>query len=134
VRKGGNILCNFYITFNDTSFPSDPWLDFPVIVLDWWLEGYLTLRRTGRSVENSFMNGPFEFTSEMKGEIIKLIFRQRTAKGTKEVGESIELTLKEYENELIRVAELLLDVLDRLLVSGRDLDNLRANLALVRSI
>ena len=41
-------------------FPEAGWIDFPVVILGWWLEALGALECG--TIECSFMDGPFEFT------------------------------------------------------------------------
>lgn len=125
VRTGGNIFCNFYILVNEWAYPSNTWQDFPVIVLTWWIEGYLKLCRAGTPVVNSFMNGPFEFVSTIEKENVILTFRQRTITGVIEMGSPSVLRLYEYKSGLIEAAEQLLKAMEGHAASGQDLDNLK---------
>jgi len=124
IQAGGNILCDFHIRIDQQPFPSDPWLDLPVIVLTWWLKGYLELIKTNVPVENDLMNGPFLFVSRLAGDKVTLTFWQRTVVDKIEMG-SADTTLHEYRTELVRAAEHLLNELDRHSVSSPDISNLR---------
>jgi hypothetical protein len=128
IQAGGNILCDFRIQVNQQAFPSDPWLDFPVIVLAWWLKGYLELIKTNGPVENDFMNGPFLFVSRLIAHNVTLTLWQSTVTNRIELG-SAKLALDEYRIELVRAAGHLLNELDRHSVSTPDVSNLRSVLA-----
>ena len=134
VRAGGNILCTLYILVDNWPFPSDSWLDFPVIVLSWWLEGCLEMYKVDEPIENSFMNGPFEFTSLKDGESVRLTFTKRTLAGAIELRPPVRILLDEYRNELVRTTQELLDALDKYSASGQDVDNLRIALDSLRSL
>lgn len=124
IEKQRNILCNFYISLDDWIFPSLDWLDFPVIVLGWWLEGYINSLK-GEIVENSFMNGPFGFTSVIEQKSIKFDFFQETKLGRKFIASYTNVSVKDYEKELLRVTNNLLTSLEKESLLNQDIQNLK---------
>ncbi len=125
VQPKGNLQANFFIMAEGKPYPSDPWWDFPVIVLSWWLEGFKTMIQTGISVENSFMNGPFEFGSQLVGDQVRLTFWKRTRSGNVEVRPSLDLTTEQYKSGLIQAANHLIGILDKYSITGADIKNLK---------
>jgi len=58
-NNSNNITGIIYFGINDYFFPEKGWYDFPIIVLNWWLEGLKEIKynRTKR-IELNFMDGP----------------------------------------------------------------------------
>jgi hypothetical protein len=134
VRKNGNILCNFYLKIEQYYFPSKNWLDFPVIVLGWWLDGYRKLFEAKEPIINSLMNGPYGFTSQLiDSNSVKLCFFQRSRSGERELFTHI-LPIDEYKGSLIQAAEDLINVLEGRLAENKDVDQLKFILNEVRSL
>jgi hypothetical protein len=127
-REGRNILCGFHLRIGEESFPGENWLDFPVIVLAWWLDGYIILTETTEPVENLFMNGPFEFVSRARGKVVELTFWRRTLTGRIKERSPIRLSLRDYKNSLTAAAQKLVNTLVAHSVSSPDLDKLKTAL------
>jgi hypothetical protein len=125
IEAGKNALLNFYINIEGQPFPGNPFLDFPVIVLGWWLEGYMQLVNNGEPVENTFMNGPFEFESALNGEEVFLSFRERTRAGKREARKPITITLAEYKSGLVQASQALVDSLSQFSAGSKDIDFLK---------
>ncbi len=126
IRRGGNIRCDTHISVDSEDFPDKFFKDFPVIVLSWWIEGYVQMLEGNRVVKNSFMDGPFEFTTQKLEDVIRLDRYERKLAGNRRIGSTIEVSLQEYRNELIRVSQQLVGVLERCDVSGVDFETLKA--------
>ncbi len=126
VSAKGNILCEMHVVVGGQPFPDDSWRDFPVIVLAWWLDGVLQIRDGASSVENSFMNGPFEFAVAALDDKITLSPRKRRVQGSEPVGNDVEMPAIEYRDEVVRAAEALIRELDMRSAGGKDLEYLRA--------
>jgi len=126
IRRGGNIRCDTHISVDDENFPDTFFKDFPVVILSWWIEGYFQMLGEERVIKNSFMDGPFEFTTQRCGHDIWLERYERKLIGNRKLGSTVEIPLQEYHNELSRTAQHLIDMLDNLSVSGGDIDTLKA--------
>ncbi len=50
VARNGNPLSQIALVYEDDAFPSRDWLDFPVVVLAWWLKDYFKLIRSHKTV------------------------------------------------------------------------------------
>ncbi|QIR36395.1 hypothetical protein HCG51_06230 [Tolypothrix sp. PCC 7910] len=124
ISKQGNLLSQFYISINEWVFPSRSWLDFPVIVLNWWIEGYINLFKQTNPIENSFMNGPYEFTSSIIGKNVELKFFQTTKLGNQEVG-SYCILLNDYRAALIQATNNLLKAIEQESFSNSDIEQLK---------
>jgi hypothetical protein len=127
-RAGGNAICEIHIESENVPFPSISWRDFPIIILAWWIRGYVAIAGTAGSVGNSFMNGPYEFVSTVDQGKVAICMRRRTRTNDVEVGNTLIISERSYRNELIRAAKLLLNAVDRYAISGPDVDNLRVEL------
>ncbi len=134
LQAKGNASCKFYLLIDEWPFPSNSWRDFPLIVLNWWLEAFLILSKTGVAVNNNFMNGPFEYICEKRGEMVLLSFGERTLADTLEIQSAVELAFSEYKNTLVHTAEEFLAVLNSYSVFGEDLNKLMQALESVRSL
>ncbi|MBN3941447.1 MAG: hypothetical protein V7L21_34390 [Nostoc sp.] len=133
VKRGGNILCNFYLEVNEIYFPDNPWLDFPVIVLKWWIDNCILLINTDGEIDNSFMNGPYEFITVKNQDSIKLSFRKRSLNNFDDIATPVEIPFSTYRQALLQAADILINALEQYSVSGRELDKLKASVNLFRS-
>ena len=70
-EAGGNLSVECYICLEGCSFPTVNHFDFPVIILSWWLENILALKETLQPCVNSFMDGPYSFTTAPAGDAIE---------------------------------------------------------------
>lgn len=58
--KTGNVTGVIFLEWRGASFPEQGWLDFPVILLGWWMDAWLQLEvPTRREVQWVFMEGPY---------------------------------------------------------------------------
>lgn len=63
----GSITGPIFLRGPTGAFPEEGWLDFPVVILCWWIEGLREIESgESRSFEGSFMDGPFEFVVQSK--------------------------------------------------------------------
>lgn len=129
VDAGKAVLVDLHLTIGEQVFPSAPFLDFPIIVLTWWLESLTDLSNGVKRVRNSYMSGPFEFVVENDGAMLFIACRQRTLSGERNLISAQGIPLTAYAAALISAATILLDALDRLAAAGIDVDNLRVALA-----
>jgi hypothetical protein len=129
VKAGKAVLVDLHLTIGDQAFPSAPFLDFPIVVLSWWLESLVDLSSGAKSVHHSFMNGPFEFVAENEGVVLCIVCRQRTLTGVRNVFPAQRVLLTAYATALTNAARVLLDALDLLGATGADIGNLSAALA-----
>jgi hypothetical protein len=132
LSAGGNILCNFYIRLGRDPFPADPWLDFPVIVLTWWLLGLVKLLKAEEPVENDFMNGPYSFMTELKGDEVIITRCKRGVVEVAQIGIPIAINSQEYKEGLVESAVSLIGL--AYTSKGRDWDSLRAAIRSVSSL
>jgi hypothetical protein len=106
-----NLLGEIYLVVGDQPFPSDPWLDFPVKILSWWLEAYRHMRDTGEAASNTFMNGPYEFDTACSDGMVRIRFRERRRSGEVEPREPACVCEREYVQALLRAAEGIRDAI-----------------------
>ena len=59
VRPGRSITGEIWLNVGDIEVPEPHWLDFPVVVLGWWLEHLIDLHRGALERDLLFMDGPF---------------------------------------------------------------------------
>ena len=56
------ITGQIWIDLNDSEFPSKYWSEFPIIILNWWLENLILLTNNNQtSCMCNFMDGPYSF-------------------------------------------------------------------------
>jgi hypothetical protein len=105
----GNAPTRLYLTAgaDDVPFPADNWLDFPVIVLTWWLTDYAAMRAHGSPVSSSFMNGPyvFEISPVDDGESLHVRFLRRTTDSTVDAAAPAGVRTEDYAAALLEAAE-----------------------------
>lgn len=107
-------------------FPEAGWIDFPVVVLGWWLaQVEALLRRASVEAHCSFMDGPFEFRIDDKGQIRLM---ERTTLGTREIAAS-QVALQEFWQQLNVAASRLVAVCAQRGWSDADIENLRGVIA-----
>ncbi len=128
VAAGGNIASGIYISAQNICYPDIGYTDFVVVILGWWLQGSSALVDDGDKVENDFMDGPYQFTTEKLGNNVAIRLYQRTVNKTQQVGSTVVVLLNEYNDELYRAAQQLLKALDVLDASGTDIEVLRSTL------
>jgi hypothetical protein len=62
LHKGGNITGEIWLEVAGFEFPEMHWSDFPVIILDWWLDALFKLwSEKKRRGECLFMDGSYSF-------------------------------------------------------------------------
>jgi hypothetical protein len=129
VKAGKGVVVDLHLMIGGQAFPSVPFLDFPIVVLSWWLDSLADLSRGAKRVRNSFMNGPFEFLVENDKATLFIVCRQRTLSGERNSIPRQGVLLTDYSAALINAATILLNALDRLAATGPDISGLRAALA-----
>jgi hypothetical protein len=129
VGAGGGVLVDCHLVIDGEPFPSSPWLDFPIVILGWWLRAHRAMRTTGEPAHNDFMNGPFAFTVTPAGEELALALLRDTKAGTDEVGRASVLPV-DYEAALRNAASAVLDAVPQQ-PDDTDVQTLRRELAAV---
>lgn len=62
LHKGGNITGEIWLDVAGFEFPEKNWSDFPIIILDWWLDALFELWSEKKSRgECLFMDGSYSF-------------------------------------------------------------------------
>lgn len=94
--KAGQIVGVIYLRIGMRYFPEKCWNDFPITILNWWLENTLT----GIEGHYFFMDGPFSFRilDKSVGYLIEGVYKE-------EVIFSDTIDEKEFETELRKAAK-----------------------------
>lgn len=131
VGPGAAATRDCHLEADGTAFPADPWRDRPLVIVGWWAENHVEMRRTGNRVRNSFMEGPYEFTVTPEGATLtlELIARRRDADET--LGRHT-VAVQDYESALLGAAQSVLDTASAV-AGNHDLDTLRANVSALRT-
>jgi hypothetical protein len=104
VGPGAETWRDCHLEADGTAFPASPWRDRPVVLLSWWTENHLEMLRTGRPAQNSFMEGPYEFTVTSEGTALSIALVRRGRDEDERVG-VLTVAKDEYERALVRAAE-----------------------------
>jgi hypothetical protein len=104
VGTGAETWRDCHIEADGTVFPAAPWRDRPVVILGWWTENHVEMIRTGRAAQNSFMEGPYEFTVSPRDGFLTLTFIRRGRDHDDQLAE-LDIAREDYERELFRAAE-----------------------------
>lgn len=124
--RGESIRCLMYVTLDGYDFPGSLFMDYPLIVLGWWLDGYTRFATSRSRVINTFMDGPYEYWCEPFGEEATLLtLYTRTLKGRLVQGKPTTVPLEEYRGALYQSAQNLSRVLASLGYSNADVERLR---------
>lgn len=120
-----------HLEVDGTAFPADPWRDWPVVIIGWWVRNHLAMRDSGGTVTNSFMEGPYEFTvtpgPDPGGLTIVLV--RRGVDADERLGEH-RVAVGDYERALVQAGDTALAVA----APGDDRDGLRQGLDQVRRL
>lgn len=80
----GKVLGHIWVQVDDVFFPEQEWDDFVVVIMGWWLDGFLKISMGKQSkCICSFMDGPFEFTVTPQTQerwLIEFFEKRRTGK------------------------------------------------------
>ncbi len=129
-RIGGDI----HLVFDGSYFPSERCYDYPVTILTWWLENCVKLNLgTEDLVENYFMDGPYEFWTQKKSDMVELKFFLRES-GVEDDDDEIyieafpsyEIFFEAYKNELCKAGNTMLKIFNENHVTGETVDHLKS--------
>jgi hypothetical protein len=124
-RTSGSIVGHIWITIGDMAFPSVAWDDFPVVILGWWIESWLsTAAQDHGTVRCNFMDGPYWFeitTSEAERAIVQCF---RNSKAGSKLLHKTGCKRSSITGALLAASESILQVCKELKWISRDLDNL----------
>ena len=123
---GTNVTGDIYFVSDWGSFPEASWNDFPVIVINWWLEGLARLDDATSSSELlSFMDGPYSIRADLRSDYeVDLTYLHRD----RVVGRAASIPLQTLI-DLVRAAGLSAVVAcDKAGWSSQDLMSLRRRL------
>jgi hypothetical protein len=113
-----------------SDFPEVNWIDFPVVILGWWLERLDALGNGG--TECSFMDGPFEFTvSDLGNALARVCCFERRIRERVPVAD-FQTHVSLLRASLRSAAESALAECDRREWSGSDVERLRARVRAAR--
>lgn len=90
--SAGQITGGIHWALDSGPFPDSEWDDFVVVVLTWWSEAVLRLRRGDRSVTLDFMDGPPSIELRSSDESIELRAIHSPDREPSDVG-TVELNL-----------------------------------------
>ncbi|MCG3137391.1 MAG: hypothetical protein HJJLKODD_01235 [Phycisphaerae bacterium] len=119
----------------DYAFPEKEWWDFPVVILQWWIEKTVALARDEETGVNcEFMDGPYAFRlSKIDEEVLSCSCCDRRWSDDMSPEKFIEeyhltTTLQDWMDTLYRAARKMLDHCARMNWSGKDIDRLAAGI------
>jgi hypothetical protein len=119
--SSGNLIGNIWLEVGDKVFPSENWSDFPVIIVGWWLENFLSItpNKSGSEVF-MFMDGPFQFNLESFENTLKLKLIQRLS-DREEILDEFIVTENEVANELYLITQEIIEICK---IKGYDLSEM----------
>ncbi len=124
-RASGSVIGHIWITTGDWAFPGVAWDDFPVVILGWWIESWLSTSSEDHGTARcNFMDGPYWFeitTSEAEAAIVQC-FRDSEA-GSKLLHKT-GCKRSCVTGALLAASETILQVCKELKWTSTDLDNL----------
>jgi hypothetical protein len=102
------IRYDIHIVLDDWSFPGNTWHDVAVVILRWWIHGYLEMTHLGQPVENDFMEGPYLFTVELVHTDELIVECKRRGLTDVEILRTARVDRHQYREQLGLAAEKLL--------------------------
>ena len=124
-RASGSIIGHIWIILGDWAFPSVAWDDFPVVILGWWIESWLSTSAGDHgTVRCNFMDGPYWYeitTSETEHAIVQC-FRHSEARS--KLLHKAGCKRSSVTGALLAASETILQVCKELRWTSKDLDNL----------
>ena len=118
-----------HLDINGTAFPADPWHDWPVVIIGWWIQNHLSMLESNAAVTNSFMEGPYEFTVTPGTGFLTLVLVRRGLDADQSLGEHV-IDTEDYERALVRAGE----TAEATAAPSTDRDSLRQSLDAVRRL
>lgn len=97
-----SLVAEIHLEFEDGScFPDKYWVDFPSAILTWWARGIVQLLKGSQNVENSFMDGPYQFDTKMVNGLVKLQPIESRINGNVEVLPPVQISLENFIETVI---------------------------------
>jgi hypothetical protein len=127
-RRGGSITGVIYYDFGaGRQFPETDWDDFPVVILNWWIEALEQVGEGSESVKFCFMDGPFWMTAVPEGEDNLLL---SCVEDRRDVGIRFEVLVHQGDlrRELMKVARSVSSACASAGIESADLNELRTRL------
>lgn len=108
LQFGNQTYGRIWVELDGAAFPDDEWIDFPVVIVGWWLQNIRTLILGNVSeCRCRFMDGPYYFeVSKHSEEELLIILVHDSSTGRAEVGKTL-ITHKEMSSELVSAGESL---------------------------
>lgn len=78
--QSGGLTGEVYFDFSGNHFPEEGWIDFPVVIIGWWLEA---LHSASDTYEFHFMDGPFFLRFRKKRVFLLVEGVRRSTRGNK---------------------------------------------------
>lgn len=123
---GNPITGEIWLQNDEFSFPAEKWSDFPVVILGWWLANLQPLiAGLEKEAECSFMDGPFFFNvivetdSDWRLQCIEGGFKKNV------IQFELNVAPKQFLNEILSAARVVLDTCEKLSHESRDTRTLR---------
>lgn len=119
----GTVVGKIYLDVHEAFFPERGWFDFPVVILQWWLEALARLSSgASRREELRFMDGPFWVEIEVGSDVVsyRLVGLADEPVGT--------LSLEAFRREALAAGRQLVEACDASGWSSVDIDRLQAEL------
>ncbi len=124
----GTISGVIYVELDGVSFPDDSWSDLPVVLLAQWVPEYRKLARGITTVVDCrFMDGPFFFRLERRGEEV-LVRCFRGTKKLEQVGRDFSTSMQMLETTFLVAARAALAACRERGWASPDLEDLAAQL------
>jgi hypothetical protein len=83
-HKGDDVTGVIFLDLQNGPFPEAGWSDFPVIILNWWIEAWLQFEASAkrREVQWRFMDGPYSASLTATGPQSPDVFAFSDVKGS----------------------------------------------------
>ncbi len=127
-RMSGSINGFVWLTIDGNAFPAQQWDDFPVVILNWWLESLNGLvTNQSKRAECNFMDGPFwfEIITAQSSELM-LRFYRRSKLGD-ELRMQVRSSLPMIVETMLRAAKTVIDVCKKEGWHSSDLEQLMSS-------
>lgn len=100
----GSITGGLFFVFEGQYFPAEEWIDFPVVILGWWLGALADVLDGDSECKFGFMDGPYQIDIKRQGNNMCVLNCIRDTRN-KEILFSNEVSLSEIINQVISAAK-----------------------------